>query len=138
MAEPKTRRTGASVATFLATLDDPRQRADARTIAAMMRAATGAKAEMWGPSIVGFGTSMIRYADGTERPWPLIAFSPRKGALVLYLSATGYEEFGALLAEVGKVRTSKACLYVRRLADVDEGALRRLIEEAVRRLRSQS
>jgi hypothetical protein len=136
MAEPKTTRTGASVAAFLAAVEDPAQRADAKQVAKLMREATGAKAEMWGPSIVGFGTYTVRYADGTARPWPMVGFSPRKGTLVLYVMSGSSRE-AALLKQLGPHRTGKSCLYVKRLADVDLDVLRRLVEASVAQTRAR-
>lgn len=126
MGEPKTRPGDASVAAFLADQPDER-RADCEAIAAMMQAATGEPATMWGDSIVGFG----RYAyasSGKASEWPLVGFSPRKNELVLYLM-TGFDD--ALLGTLGKHRIGKSCLYVKKLADVDARVLRRLIDASV-------
>jgi hypothetical protein len=128
MGEPKTRASDASVADFLAQLPDGR-RADCEAVAAMMQAATGEPATMWGASIVGFG----RYAAvsaGKANAWPLIGFSPRRNELVLYLVA-GFDGADALLDRLGRHRTGKACLYVKKLADVDATVLRRLIDASV-------
>lgn len=128
MGEPKTRAGDASVAAFLAQQPDER-RADCEAVSAMMQAATGEPATMWGGSIVGFG----RYAyvsSGKTNEWPLVGFSPRKNELVLYLTA-GFDDAGALLDKLGRHRTGKACLYVKRMADVDAQVLRRLIDASV-------
>lgn len=128
MGEPKTRAGDASVAAFLAQQPDER-RADCEAVSAMMQAATGEPATMWGGSIVGFG----RYAyvsSGKTNEWPLVGFSPRKNELVLYLTA-GFDDAGALLDMLGRHRTGKACLYVKRMADVDAQVLRRLIDASV-------
>lgn len=128
MGEPKTRAGDASVAGFLAQQPDER-RADCEAVSAMMQAATGEPATMWGGSIVGFG----RYAyasAGKTNEWPLVGFSPRKNELVLYLTA-GFDDAGALLDKLGRYRTGKACLYVKRMADVDAKVLRRLIDASV-------
>lgn len=128
MGEAKTRAGDASVAAFLAQQPDER-RADCEAVSAMMQAATGEPATMWGGSIVGFG----RYAyvsSGKTNEWPLVGFSPRKNELVLYLTA-GFDDAGALLDKLGRHRTGKACLYVKRMADVDAKVLRRLIDASV-------
>ena len=85
MAEPKTKATGASVASFLGQVTDERRRAECRVVMAMMKKATGAPAKMWGPGIVGFGSYHYVYASGREGDWPITGFSPRKQALTLYL-----------------------------------------------------
>ncbi len=129
MAELKTKKTAASVAAFLAGLDDPRARKDARTLVALMKAATGARPRMWGPSIVGFGDLRYRYASGREGDWFLMGFSPRKQGLVLYLMS-GLHRHAGLLAELGKHTTGKGCLYIKKLDDVDPAVLRRLVKAA--------
>ena len=134
MGELKTRVSDASVAAFLAQQPDDR-RADCEAISAMMQAATGELPVLWGGSIVGFG----KYAytsSGKVNAWPLIGFSPRKNELVLYLMA-GFDDAGALLDTLGKYRTGKACLYVKRMADVDAMVLRRLIDASVEAMESK-
>src|SRR5688572_734140 len=101
MAEPKTKVTKASPKQFLDSIADPGVRADCRRIAAMMAKATGEKAEMWGPSIVGFGRYRYRGASGREGEWMQIAFSPRKNAITLYLMS-GFATFDTLLGKLGK------------------------------------
>jgi len=95
-----------------------------------MRELSGAEPRLWGSAIVGFGTQPLRYASGRELEWPLIAFSPRKQDLTLYLSG-GPPLRAALLAKLGKHKTGKVCLYIKRLADVDLGVLRALIADAL-------
>jgi len=129
MSEPKTRATKASVAAFLGTIAGAERRRDCREVAAMMRRATGAAPKMWGTAIVGFGSRRLKYASGRELDWPAIAFSPRKGALTLYLGAM--EKRADLLARLGKHRSSKACLSIKRLADVDRKVLEALIARAL-------
>jgi hypothetical protein len=129
MAELKTRKTRASVKAFLDALPDAERRADCRKVVRLMREVTGAKAAMWGPSIVGFGQQMLRYASGRELEWPIAAFSPRKQDLVLYCLG-GYPGQQALLKRLGRHKAGKSCLYIRRLADVDQAVLKQLIEKA--------
>ncbi|MBN8261282.1 MAG: DUF1801 domain-containing protein [Xanthomonadales bacterium] len=127
--EPKTRPTRASVPEFLARQPEAR-RADCEVVSAMMQAATGEPPVMWGDAIVGFG----RYLDCTGRnrfEWPMIAFSPRKQDLVLYLMP-GFDGMAGLLATLGRHKTGRSCLYLKRLADVDAGVLREVIEGSVR------
>jgi hypothetical protein len=136
MADIRTKPNAASVTAFLNGLEDPRQRADARKLSAMMRAATGARPKMWGDSIVGFGSYHYRYASGREGDWPLVGYSPRKQNLSIYIMP-GLERFDALLQRLGKFRTGKSCLYVKRLADVDEQVLDRLVRESVAWMRKK-
>jgi hypothetical protein len=136
MAEPKTRPTAASVAAFLGRIRQPERQRDARTIAAMMRAATGARATMWGPTIVGFGRHPITGATGRATEWPIAAFAPRSTGLVLYFSGDFLAQH-PLLPRLGKHRVGKCCLYLRRLADVDVPTLRLLVSSSVRAAQAQ-
>jgi hypothetical protein len=130
MAENKTKATKASVTAFVNSIEDPQKRADARKVAAMMRRVTGKRAKMWGPSIVGYGTYHYKYASGREGDFMVAGFSPRKQALAVYIMA-GFGRFHALMARLGKYKTGKSCLYIKRLSDVDEKVLEKLITESV-------
>ena len=130
MAEAKTQPTKVSLKEFLDAMPDQKRRADCETVAAMMQAATGEPPVLWGSSIVGFGTYLVRYANGTQADWPLIGFSPRKQDFTLYIML-GLDSHAELLAKLGKHRTSKACLYVKRLADLDLAVLKQLIDNTV-------
>lgn len=123
MAEPKTQKTKASVAAFLAGVEDETRRKDAKAVDKMLREITGEKPAMWGPSIVGYG----EYDTSTGK-WPRAGFSPRKANLVVYLAPESKD--AALLKKLGKHRTGVSCLYVNKLADVDEKVLRDLIERS--------
>ncbi len=136
MAEPKTRPTDASVEDFLAAVPDERRRADSRVVLAMMQRVTGAQPVMWGPSIVGFGAYRQPYANGRVLEWPVAAFSPRKQDLTLYITPE-FDEYKGLMARLGKHRTGKTCLYLKRLADVDLGVLEELVAESVARARAK-
>ncbi len=134
MAELKTQRNRKSVEKFLAGVENERRRADARKVAKIMREVTGEKPEMWGDSIVGFGSYHYRYDSGREGDWMLTGFSPRKTSLTLYIMS-GFSRYGELMGELGKHKTGKSCLYINRLSDVDENVLRKLIAESVAHLR---
>jgi hypothetical protein len=136
MAENQTRQTGASVASFIDAIEDAKRRADAKALVKLMQAASGEKAKMWGPAIVGFGSYHYRYDSGREGDMPLVAFSPRKAASVLYNAMAG-EGAAALLATLGKHSTSGGCLHIKRLEDVDIGVLQRLLAEAVATTRAK-
>lgn len=126
----KTRPTDVDVTAFLDGLDDPVKRADADRLVELMGEATGEPPRMWGPSIVGFGACHYRYASGREGDTALVGFSPRKAAHSIYLLTYG-ETREDLLARLGPHRMGKGCLYVKRLADVDESVLRDLIDGSV-------
>ena len=136
MAELKTRPNQASVTGFIAAIDDPQKRADARKVAAIMRRATGKRAKMWGSSIVGYGSYHYKYASGREGDFMLTGYSPRKNALTVYIMP-GFSGFKGLMSRLGKYKTGKSCLYIKRLSDVDESILEELIEESVKQMRKK-
>lgn len=124
-SENKTKATEVSVDAFIAAVADPNQRADAEKICALMERLSGEPATMWGPSIIGFGSYHYRYESGREGEMCRIGFSPRKGQTVLYL-IDGFEGHAELMAKLGKHKTGKSCLYVKRLSDIDETVLEEL------------
>lgn len=128
--ELKTKETSADVDGFLAKLPGP-VAADCRTIAALMRKATGEEPRMWGTSIVGFGRYHYQGASGREGEWMVTGFSPRKTNLSLYI-LSGLDEETALLEKLGKHTTGKGCLYLKRLSEVDIKVLERLIVKGVK------
>ena len=130
MAQNKTKPTSASVAAFIEAVPDEVKRADARALIKLMQSASGEKPKMWGPSIIGFGSIPYKYDSGREGDMPLIGFSPRKAASVLY-GVTGFNGADALLAKLGKHTTGKGCLYIKKLADVDQKVLESMIAKAV-------
>ncbi len=134
MAENKTQATTASVTAFIDAIGDPERRADCKAVAKLMQKVTGAKPKMWGSSMVGFGAYHYVYDSGREGDAPLAAFSPRSQALTLYVMA-GFDGAEAMLAKLGKVKTAKACLYIKRLADVDQAVLEQLLARSVAHLR---
>jgi Domain of unknown function (DU1801) len=127
-----TRPTDADVEEFLDAVPDEQQRADARTLCALMSEITGEPPVLWGPSIVGFGSYRYRYESGHEGTSSLAGFAPRKGNLVVYLVGGFEDRHGKLLAKLGPHKAGKGCLYLKRLADVDLDVLRELIERSVR------
>ncbi len=136
MSENKTRPHNASVAEFLKRIDDKQKRADAKRVAAMMRRATGKRAKMWGSSIVGYGQYHYTYASGREGDAMLTGYSPRKQALTVYIMP-GFKMFAAEMKKLGKCKTGKSCLYIRRLADIDEKVLERIIRKSVQVMRKK-
>lgn len=133
-AELKTKLNDASVEDFINKIADKNIREDCKRVSEMMEKATGAKAKMWGASIIGFGTYNYKYASGREGEWMEIGFSPRKANLTLYIMS-GFTKYAELLAKIGKHKTGKSCLYVKRLSDLDEKVLMELIENSIENVR---
>ncbi|MEO8573355.1 MAG: DUF1801 domain-containing protein [Pyrinomonadaceae bacterium] len=130
--EIKTRETDASVDEFLNGVGDEQQRTDSFKIAEMMKRITGEEAKMWGAAIVGFGKRIYRSpTTGREVDWTKIAFSPRKAALTLYV-LNGSAGQAKLLEKLGKHKTGKGCLYIKRLSDVDEKVLEKIVKAALK------
>ena len=136
-AENNTNPTKVSVAAFIAAIPDESRRAEARALVKLMQAATGEKPKMWGPSNIGFGTHHYVYASGREGDMPLVGYSPRKPATVLYVSK-GFGGSEALLARLGKYKTGGGCLYVKRLADLDPKVLEQIVVKSVAALRAKA
>jgi hypothetical protein len=137
MAENKTKATELSVAAFIDTLTDPARRADAKALVKLMQSAAGEKPKMWGPSIIGFGSHHYKYDSGREGDMPLVGFSPRKAATVLY-GMNASSDSKALLAKLGKYTTGKGCLYIKKLADVDQEVLGTIASKAAAATRTRS
>jgi hypothetical protein len=133
MAELKTKQTDQSVDEFLGQVPDPGRRQDCYTVLDLMKKATGAPPKMWGDAIVGFGQYRYKYASGREGDWFLTGFSPRKGNLTLYIIA-GFAEYGDLLSRLGKYKSAKSCLYIKKLEDIDLSVLQELVTRSVKRL----
>lgn len=131
--EAKTKPSAVSVDTFLTGLEPARQ-SDSRALCAMMAEITGEKPVLWGPSIIGFGSYAYRYESGHSGTSMLTGFSPRKAALTVYI-CSGFAERGGLLTRLGPHSTGKACLYIKKLADVDLSVLRQLIAGSVEEMR---
>lgn len=135
MADLKTRATKASAAQFVAAIEDDQKRKDCRTLLAMMSKATKTKPVMWGPAIVGFGDHDYYGASGKPTRWFEVGFSPRKAALSLYLMGG---KDARLLAKLGPQTTGVGCLYIKRLDDVHQPTLQKLIDTSVKRLRAKA
>ncbi len=136
MAENKTKATQQSVTDYIAAIPEPARRADAEALLALMQKATGEEPKLWGPSIIGFGTYHYRYETGREGDMPVVGFSPRKPATVFYglRAAPDVEE---MLAKLGKHTTGKGCVYIKKLADVDQKVLVSLIKKSAAATRSK-
>jgi hypothetical protein len=133
----KTVPTKASVGDYLDSIADETRRKDCKAVAALMKKVTGVQARMWGSSVVGFGSYHYKYASGREGDTCLVGFSSRKSALVIYL-LEAFEGRQALLSALGPHTTGAACLYVKRLADIQLAVLERLIAKSVAEARRRS
>ena len=126
---PKTRETDASVEDFLNSIDNKERREDGFRLLEMFTRLTTKEPKMWGPAIIGFGKVMLKYGDGGELDWPATGFSPRKQNLTLYVQ-TGTEKQKKLYEKLGKHSTSVSCLYIKRLSEVDDKVLEKIISDA--------
>jgi hypothetical protein len=137
MPDNKTKPTQLSVTGFIDGLTDRARQADAKTLVKLMQGVTGEKPKMWGPSIIGFGICHYKYDSGREGDMPLVGFSPRKAASVLY-NVTAFSDSEALLARLGKHTTGKGCLYIKKLADIDQQVLKTMIQKSLTASRTQA
>jgi hypothetical protein len=132
MAGAKTTITDVAVETFLATVEPPAKREEARVLDALFRRVTGETPRMWGPSMIGYGEYRTTYASGRDVHWMRSGFSPRKAKHSLYLMGGYCDDITAAhraeaLARLGKHTTGKSCLYVNKLADIDLGVLEAIV-----------
>ena len=133
MAELKTKATNESVTGFLNKVSDKGRRDDCFVVLEIMKDVTGEEPKMWGPSIVGFGRYHYKYESGREGEWMITGFSPRKTDLTLYIMP-GVDAFPDLMKRLGKFKTGKSCLYIKKLEDVDTGVLRQLVKQSVKKM----
>lgn len=126
-AEPITRPTNVKPKDFISKVKDEQKRNDSLEVLKMMEKVTGEKGVMWGTAIIGFGSRKIKYASGKELEWPKTGFSPRAQSLTLYVINKKSKEQAALLKKLGKHTTSKVCLYIKKLSDVDTDVLKKVI-----------
>lgn len=135
MAETKTKPTKASVKEFIEAVESEQKKKDSRELLKMMQEITGEKPVMWGPTMIGFGSYHYRYESGHEGDAFMTGFSPRKGALSIYIMP-GFERFTDLMSKLGKYKIGKSCLYINKLDDIDRSVLRELIARAYERVQS--
>ena len=135
MAKTKTTGTDVDVNEFIYTFTDSEQKQkDSLELIQLMEKVTGYKAKMWGPSIIGFGNYHYKYASGHEGDAPIAGFSPRKAAISLYVH-TGMEEHAHLLEGLGKYKMGKACIYIKKLSDINQEKLTAMMKETIAYLR---
>ncbi len=130
MAELKTRQTDQSVIAFLNGINDEKKRRDSFTILELMQQITGSEPKMWGSSIIGFGNYHYKYASGREGDWFLTGFSPRAQNITVYIMS-GFPQYQELMDRLGKFKTGKACLYIKKIEDIDMNTLRDLVQRSV-------
>lgn len=131
MAENKTKATHQNVVDFINAVPDAQKRDDSYELVKLMQELTAAPATMWGPSIIGFGKYHYKYASGHEGDAPLLGFSPRKTAISLYISMGGEEQLD-LISKLGKFKMGKACIYVKKLNDIDLSVVREIALDSIR------
>ncbi|ULQ51524.1 DUF1801 domain-containing protein [Flavihumibacter fluvii] len=137
MAKNKTKETGKNVLDFIKEFAESEQkRKDSYELLELMQNVSGYEARMWGPSIIGFGNYHYKYASGHEGDAPLIGFSPRKAAISLYVF-TGLKEHEHLLKNFGKFKIGKACIYIKKLSDIDKGKLKELMKTTINYLQTK-
>ena len=137
MAELKTKKNDQSVEAFLNAVENEAKRKDSFTILEWMKEITGEEPEMWGSSIIGFGSYHYKYASGRQGDWFTVGFSPRKQNLTLYIMS-GFDQYETLLEKLGKHKTGKSCLYLKKIEDVDEDILKELIRQSVAHISESS
>ncbi|WP_209330905.1 DUF1801 domain-containing protein [Lunatimonas salinarum] len=136
MSKQKTQETGQNVLQYIADVPSTQKQADSLRLIQWMEEITGHPAKMWGPSIIGFGKYHYKYASGHEGYAPLLGFSPRKAAISLYVF-TGLEDHKPLLEGLGKYTMGKACIYVKKLSDIDEQVLKNLMNQTIQYLENR-
>jgi hypothetical protein len=135
MAELKTKETDTSVDAYIDAIDNEVRRDDCRALVKLMKQVTKSEPKMWGTSIVGFGKYHYKYASGHEGDSCLTGFASRKKDLTMYITA-GFDEHAELLSRLGKFKSGKGCLYVKRLDDIDKSVLKQLLTASVKRMKA--
>lgn len=130
MAELKTQKNNASVVAFLGSIEDDQRKKDCFIVMELMKKITKSEPSMWGPSIIGFGSYHYKYASGREGDWFLCGFSPRKQSLTIYIMS-GFSHYNEILGRLGKCKTSKSCLYINKLEQINLPVLEELISSSV-------
>ena len=133
-SKAKTVETKNSITDFINSIPDETKKKDCFAIIELMKKQTGFDAKMWGPSIVGFGSYHYKYESGREGDAPLVAFSPRKSEISLYLSSS-FENRAELLQKFGKHKSAKACIYIKKLEDIDTQVLEKMISLSIKHVK---
>lgn len=130
MTELKTKQSDASIDTFLNSVADEKRRTDTEAVCAMISRVTGWQPKMWGASMIGFGAYNYVYESGRKGRWMITGVSPRKAALTVYIMC-GFTPFPNLMARIGKYKTGKSCLYIKKLEDIDMAVLEEMVRGSV-------
>lgn len=130
MAELKTKKNDMSVQKYLDAIDDPQRKKDCLKIHELMQNVSGHEGNMWGDSMVGYGSYHYKYESGREGDWFLVGFSNRKQSISIYIMS-GFSRYDDLLSNLGKHKTGKSCLYINKLEDIDESILQDMIETSI-------
>ena len=130
MAKNKTTETLVDVNEYISNIDNEKRRTDGFALLDLFKSVTGLEPKMWGPTIIGYGKYHYKYESGHEGEAPLAGFAPRKDSLVIYI-ATEFEDRETLLSNLGKHKSSKSCLYVKRLEDLDLEVLRKIVHNSM-------
>lgn len=134
MSDLKTKKTKASVRSFIDNIEDEQKRKDANELLKLMRKVTGKRATMWGDSIIGFGEYHYKYKSGREGDWPVTGFSPRKQNISIYIMP-GFSRYKKQLAKLGKHKHSVSCLYIKRLSDIDVEILEAIVRDSIEQMK---
>ncbi len=129
MASVKTSQNDTSVEEFLDSVQNDQRKKDGWYLYELLRNITGESPKMWGPSIIGYGSYHYKYESGREGDWFLAGFSPRKQGMTIYIMM-GFGRYEKLLAQLGKHKLGKSCLYINKLSDVDQEVLKELIQSS--------
>ena len=135
MAQNKTVETNASVAAYFKKIKDSQRKADCESLARLMSEISGFESKLWGTAIVGFGSYHYKYESGHEGDAPLVGFSPRKSEFALYIA--NFEGKEELLKQFGKHKTAKACVYIKKMEDINESILKKLVTGAVKYMKAK-
>ena len=130
MTELKTKQNESSVNDFIEKIEDPEKKKASKQIMKILETISKNKAKMWGDSIIGFGKYHYKYKSGREGDWMRIGFSPRKQNLTLYIM-DGFEKYSELMEKLGKFKTGKSCLYIKKMQDIDINILKELVAESL-------
>ena len=129
-AKNKTVENNLSVSAFLNAVEDDQKRKDAKALLKLFKDVTGLEPKMWGTSIIGFGSYHYVYESGREGDMPITGFSPRKQNMTLYIMG-GFSDYESLLAKIGKHKTGKSCFYFKKLDDIDQEVLTKMIKKSI-------
>lgn len=135
-SDNKTKPTRQRPEDFIASIENETRRSDAMRLLALFRETTSLAPKMWGPSMIGFGRYHYKYESGREGDFMLTGFSPRKSSLVVYIMP-GYRDMSEPLSRLGKHKLGKSCLYINKLADIDEAVLQEIIRDGVQYMRAR-